>query len=169
MPRKRLRSVEYSTRPRAAANATRFAGVKPEISGSSRAAAIAVRHAPVAGDRGRLHELVGFAAAVSGLDRLPRALGGLPGSFHDNPISLLDPVPALVAIHRIIAAAQGGDLKALEAGEVALEFLHVGCSRLGRRVAPVEEGVDGNRYSFFGEDACERGYLALVRMHAARR
>ena len=123
----------------------------------------------VAGDHGRSHELVGFAAAVGGFNSRHRVLGAFAAALQDRPISLFDPVPALVAIHREIATANGDDPNTIEAGDVALEILQIGRRGLGRGVPPVEKGMDGDRHPGFGEDAGEGGDLPLVRMHAAGR
>ena len=81
------------------------------------------------------------------------AIGTLAGAADDRPISSFDPVPALVAIHRIVAAADRRDPQIAKAGYVVLKLLHVGNSRFGRRIASVEKGVDGDRHSSLGENA----------------
>ena len=127
MPRKRLSSVEYSTSPSAAANVTRFARAKPDPVGAEVCDqhAVAVFYPTVAANGDRLDELVGFAAAIGGCDGLHRVLGAIAGCPHDHPISLFDTIPPLIAIHRIIATAQGSDPETLEAGDVLTEFLQI--------------------------------------------
>ncbi len=82
-----------------------------------------------------------------------RIIGALAGAADNRPISSLDPVPALVAIHRVVAAADRGDPQIAKAGDVVLKLLHIGNSRFGRRIASVEKCVDGDRHFGLGENA----------------
>ena len=61
-------------------------------------------------DDGRGHELVVLAARVGGLDRGGRGrCGVLPYAVDDRVVAALDPLPAPVAVHREVAAADGRD------------------------------------------------------------
>ena len=75
----------------------------------------------------------------------------------------------MVAIHRIITAAKSGDANSVETGKVPVEIFQIRRRGLGRRVSPVEEGVDGDRHPGLDKDPGEGGDLVLVRVHAARR
>ena len=87
-----MSSVEYSTRPSAAAKRDplfpREAGeIRVEQSRGDLAdpvgakigdqQTVAVAHAGITGDRGRRHEFVGLAAGIGGFDRLQRIIGAL--------------------------------------------------------------------------------------------
>ena len=130
---------------------------------------IAVTHAGVTGDCGWRDEFIGLIAGIGGLDRLHRIIGVLARAADDRPISFLDPVPALIAIHRVVAAAERGNAQIAETGNVFLKLLHIGTGCLGRCVTPVEKGVDGDRHPGFGQNAGQSGDLALVRMNPAGR
>jgi len=65
--------------------------------------AVAVLHAGISGDRGRQYELVGLARRVGSFERGQRIGGGDATAVLQRGDGLFDPVPALVAIHRIIA------------------------------------------------------------------
>ena len=60
-------------------------------------------------DDGRRDELVVLAARVGRLDRGGRAAARCPLAVDDRVVAALDPVPALVAIHREVAAADRRD------------------------------------------------------------
>ena len=80
-----------------------------------------VGDAVVVADHRRLDELVGLAALVGGGDRLPRQLGGAQAlGVDDRVVGELDPLPARVAVHRVVAAADRGDAAGL--AQPALEL-----------------------------------------------
>jgi hypothetical protein len=56
-----------------------------------------------------------------------------------------------------------------ELGAQRLQRKQAGFGRLRRRVAAIEEGVDGDRHAGGGHAARERSDMRLVGMHAARR
>src|SRR5690625_4704747 len=84
----------------------------------------------------RADELIGLAALIGGLHRLRATLRTvLRLSADDRAVSLPRPLPALVAVHRVVAAADAGDLRAdaqVAAGGIELAQ---------RRQAPVGSGV----------------------------
>ena len=57
-------------------------------------------------------------------------------------IGLLDPVPVVVPVHRIIAAGQGSDPADADFLHLADEFSKIVLAGSGRRIAAVEEGMD---------------------------
>ena len=114
-----------------------------------------VERAVHAVDHGRREELVGLAAGVAGLDGRGRRRGVLPHPEHDGVVAALDAVPALVAVHRPVAAADGRDAGiGVDGGEPRLEVPHEPEPRAGRRVAAVEQRMDAH-----GRDAEPRGEL----------
>jgi hypothetical protein len=61
-------------------------------------------------------------------------------SVDDRVVSKLDPLPAGVAVHRVVAAADGGDAAGL--AQPALQFRQVGAAAVRQGVATVGEGVE---------------------------
>ena len=60
----------------------------------------------------------------------------------DGIIGFFDAFPALVAVHGIVAAADGGDFTDAEFCALVFQFLEVFAGTAGQYVAAVEEGVD---------------------------
>ena len=78
--------------------------------------------------------------ALVGLgDRLGGGGGAQPLRVHDRVVGELGPLPAAVAIHRVVAAADRGDAPGV--AQPALELLEVAGRGLRQRVAPVGERV----------------------------
>jgi hypothetical protein len=95
---------------------------------------------------------------------------GVERAVDDQVPAPLHAVPALVAVHGPVAAADRGDAAGADAVELLLQFGHVAAPALRVGVAPIQEGVD--------EDVAEAALLRLgndavevfgVRVHAARR
>ncbi len=101
-------------------------------------------HARLTGRRheDRFHELVGHAARVRGPDGVDRVSAHGRFCLHDRTPRALDPLPSVVAIHRVVAAHDAGDGTNTDFREDAFEPLDVLGSRLGRHVPAVEEAVD---------------------------
>jgi hypothetical protein len=127
--------------------------------------AVAVAHAAIVADDGREHELVAEIMRVGVRDHgagvgKTRRLG-----LDDRRIGLGDALPALVAVHRIIAAAHsrdrhGGRQRRGEAPDVL-------AGRSRRRVAAVREGMHHRRHAGLRQDDGERRRMVLVRVNAA--
>ena len=101
---------------------------------------VALGGAVVVADHRRLDELVGLLALIRGLDRLggtrrPQALG-----VDDRVVGELAALPARVAIHRVVAAADRGDTSRL--AQPALKLGQVLAAAVRQRVAAVGEGVE---------------------------
>ncbi len=95
-------------------------------------------------DGHRLDELVGDAALIGPLDGGHR-IGGLFARAGDHgELGALDPFPALVAIHRVVAAGDGGDAAHADAPHLALQGFDESRSAFGRRIAAVHEAVDAD-------------------------
>ena len=88
-------------------------------------------------------ELVGDTAGVGVTDGGERVAGGEVGLAVDKrAVGLFDAIPAGVAIHGIVATADGGELADAERAHFLLELSEVVHTGGGRGVAAVEEGVD---------------------------
>ena len=98
---------------------------------------IAITHAAVIGDRRRQHEFVRLAARIGGLDRLHRIVGMLAGGGGQRGVGFGDPVPTLVAVHRVIAAGGRSYPDIAVTGNILLELLKIPGSGLGRRIAAI--------------------------------
>ena len=81
-------------------------------------------------------------AGVGVLDGLDGVSGLLALAEDETLEGNLDAVPALIAVHGIVAADDGGDLADADLLDGVLEFLHVAGGRLGVGVAAVAEEVD---------------------------
>ena len=101
---------------------------------------IALGGAVVVADHGRLDELVGLATLIGGGDRLLGARCREPLGVDDRVVGELGPLPAGVAIHRVIATADRGDTAGM--AQPALQFGEVGPPAVWERVAAVGEGVE---------------------------
>src|SRR5205085_2561241 len=106
--------------------------VGTEVEEDRRVAGLQARP-PVEDDR--LDELVGDVTLVATADGGDRIVGVLPHAVNDRVERALRPLPPLVAVHRVVAAADGRDPLDRQLGEVA-----DGARR--RDVAAVSEGVD---------------------------
>ena len=121
----------------------------------------------VLGDHRRLDELVGLAARVGGLDGRRRSLGAQAGGEHQRLVGAGHAVPALVAVHGVVAAGDRGDLPA-EFRERRLEARDVAGRGPGRRVAPVREDVHPDaRHAGLARELQESFEVALVRVDPA--
>jgi hypothetical protein len=69
-------------------------------------------------DRDGLDELVRDAGVVAGLNGLDRGLTPDRFSVDDGVVREFRAVPALVAVHRVVAAGDGGDLVGRQLGQV---------------------------------------------------
>ena len=107
----------------------------------------------------RLDELVGHALLVARPHRRDRVVGVLALALHDRVEGLLRPLPALVAVHRVVAAGDGRDPLGGQFGEVAL-------GRVRRDVAAVGESMDPRR---LGPEPQQRLQVLEVGVHTAAR
>ena len=110
-------------------------------------------------EHGRLDELVGDALLVARPHRGDRVVRVLALALDDRVEGLLRPLPALVAVHRVVAAGDGRDPLGGQLGEVVL-------GRVRRDVAAVGEGVDPGP---LGREPEQRLQVLDVRVHAAVR
>ena len=127
---------------------------------------VAVAHAVIAADRRGLDELIALAALIAGQHRRIGARGPLACCFDQSLIGQRQSLPALVAVHGVIASAHGGDRDAGRlGGESGKKFPRA----LRRGIAPVEEGVDQDLDPGGGQQARQRRHMGLMGMDAAGR
>jgi hypothetical protein len=104
------------------------------------------------------------AGLVARLDRGHSVHGRGSRAVHDRTQRAVGAVPALVAVHRVVAPADGddGDARADELGDVA-------AGRVRRDVAPVREGVHEGAlgHSFAPGELDQRAEVIDVAVHAA--
>ena len=129
--------------------------------------AVAVPHAAIIADHRRQDELVELLFRISVRDRGLRIGKARRVGVDNGVIRLLDALPALVAVHAVIAADHCGDAhRRRQRGDEPLEIVAGG---LWRRIAPVGQSVNEGWHACVGEDLCQRHRVVLVRMHAAGR
>src|SRR5271154_1741951 len=88
--------------------------------------------------------------------------------MNDCAVGFFDALPAIVAVHGVVAAADGGDLAHAELAHLLLELAEEIYSAVGGSVAPVHKAVDENILDFiFARHLEEREEMIDVRMDAA--
>ena len=89
--------------------------------------------------------------------------------IHHRGVGLRHALPALVAVHGVVAADHRGDAHAGQVRHVVQQRPQLLRRGARRGVAAVGQGVDGHRNARRGKDARQRRRVALVAVHAARR
>jgi hypothetical protein len=116
-----------------------------------------------------LHELI--ATRVARIGSLHGGAGRIAADFaaakHDGIPGELVALPALVAVHGVVAADDRGDFRT--AGlQIFFQLGHVGGTAGGRCVAAISDGVDHEVFDSGGfRGIAKRGEVILMRMHAA--
>ena len=124
-------------------------------------------HAAIAADRGGDDELVELLFGIGVRDRRLRVGKARPLGLDHRLVGPGDALPALVAVHRVVAADHGRDRhRGRQRGHEPLEIV---AGRLRRRIAAVGDGMHERRNAGVGQDFCQRCGMVLMRMHAARR
>ena len=128
--------------------------VGPEIKEDNRITVVdGGQRLAVIGDHRGLDELIVFAAPI-GRSHCLACFGGqiLTPAIHHGLPGQGNPIPAVVAIHGIIAAADRGDLTHADPAHGLGKLGQVSGSAPGRGVAAIHEGVDIDlsRPDFFG-------------------
>ena len=122
-------------------------------------------------DHRRRHELIGLAPGIGRLDRrgrrrrVMRRLG-----VDDRVVAAFRAIPALVAVHREVPAADARDRR-LRVGrrQAGLKVDREAERRRGRRVASIEQGVDGDaRHAFALGEVRQRDEMPVVGVDPAR-
>ena len=129
--------------------------------------AVAVVHAAIVADHRRQHELVELLFRIGVGNRRLRVGKARPFGLDHRVVGLGDALPALVAIHGVVAPDHGRDRDRLR--QRGGEPFQIVAGRLRRRIAAVGDGVDDRADAGVAEDFRERRGVVLVRMHAARR
>ncbi len=120
-------------------------------------------------DDRRLEELVGLVPGVGGLDGLRGARGVEARREHERLVGPRHAIPALVAIHRVVAPRDARD-PAAPLRQGLLQAFEVAARGAGRRVAAVGEGVHADaRHAGARGELEEALEMPLVRVHAAVR
>ena len=125
---------------------------------------VAVLHAGIVADGGGDDEFVGDLLAVGLIDDRGGVGEARSLAFRHRQVGLLHPVPALVAVHGVVAAIDGGDLhRSGQGGRQAAQIL---AGRLRRGVAAVGEGMDNGLHPGLVQDMGQRDGMVLMRVHA---
>src|SRR5207245_7225324 len=121
-------------------------------------------------DHGRADELVVLPSSVGGTDRLNGTWRPFPYPVNDGRVSLGGTLPALVAIHRVIATAHGRDPHVgMDLAKPLLEVFYEVDRGSRRCVATVEQRVDANRrHALASSKGNESHEVPIVRVDAAR-
>ena len=138
--------------------------VGPEVEAKH---AVAVANAAVIADHRRHHELVAEIVAIGIRDHRVGIGEARPFGLHDGAIGLDHALPALVAIHGVVAAADRRDRD--RRGQRLRQSRDIVPRGTRRRVTAVGKGVHDGRQVRAHEDSGERGGVVLMRMYAARR
>ena len=135
--------------------------------------AIPVGQAPLAriADDAGLHELVPHPGLVGVGQGLLHRVPPLAHAREEELVGPLDAVPAVVAIHAVVAAHHRGHPAHAGIAQIALEHLQEGGPRARRRVATVGDGVD--QHPVPGQTACgghlqEAAQVILAGVHPPR-
>ena len=104
--------------------------------------AVAILHALIALDDERHDELVVDAVLVACLEAGYRVICYDALCMSDGLIGLLLAVPAMIAVHRVVAASDRRNLADADLLALRLELLEVRLCALRRHIAAIEEGVD---------------------------
>ena len=130
---------------------------------------IAIRHRGRRAYHRGLDELVAFAAFVGGGQAGAGVIGQIVAlAVDDQLVGLLDPVPAVVAVHGEVAADQAGDAPLAELGERGVEQFDGRLGALWWSIAAVEKGVQVDPLgATLGRQLGHGGDVLLVAVHAA--
>ena len=90
----------------------------------------------------RLDKFVGDAALIGPLHRLHRIGELLARAFGHRRLGAVDAIPALVAIHGVVAPGERRDLTHADAADLALESFDIAGAGLRPGVAAVHEAVN---------------------------
>src|SRR6185312_6071056 len=87
---------------------------------------------------------------------------------HHGAETALNALPALIAIHRVVAPGDGGDFADADFAQLLLYLAEVAETALGRRVAAVHDAVDENFLHAFALRHFEHGvHVSELGVHAA--
>ena len=89
-------------------------------------------------------ELIGYAFSIGGFNACGSRGRSRALPLHYGSISLSQALPALVAVHSVIATAYGGNLTHANFLHRSFQLLHIGQRALGRHIASIQKGVHIN-------------------------
>ena len=116
-----------------------------------------------------LHEFIGDAGGVGVFDRLHKILRRRALPVNEEVVGLFDALPALVAVHRVVASDHAREHCTLaRGGKLLLKALYEPEAALRIRVAPVHEGMNEYLADPFFFSKINKGEEVLEAcMHAA--
>ena len=118
----------------------------------------------------RNHELIRNAVRIGILYSVNAAGSGNAFTQSKSPVSLLDAVPAVVAVHRIVAAGNNADFTDTQLIHLVLERLHILNTGLRRCIAPVKEAVHKHIFDSFALCHLQKGvHMCIMAVNAAVR
>src|SRR6266481_51957 len=125
--------------------------------------------AGAAGDYDGLDEFIGDVLFVALLQRGDGIVGfGFRFAVDEGAVGEFDALPAVVTVHRVIAADEGGDFADAEFAHSLLELADEVAAAVGWRVAAVHETVDEDLFDFPLLGHFKKSEKVVdVRMHAA--
>src|SRR5579884_2172519 len=116
----------------------------------------------------RLDELVGNAFLIRAADGFYGVGRLLALAVHQGIERPLYALPALVAIHGVVAARDSGDAAHADLADLLLQLFHVPRAALGRGVAAVHEAVDTDiLHAFSLRDLQQRVQVRVHGVHTA--
>ena len=116
----------------------------------------------------RNHELVGHARVIGSLHCFVRGGRMLADALGNGVIGLLDALPAVVAVHRVIAAGNRGDAADLDRVDLRLQAVDIFDTGLRGRVAAVHEAVEAHLAQTVAARQLEqREHMVDMRVYAA--
>ena len=124
--------------------------------------AVAVLDPAIAADHRRHDELVELLFCVGIIDGRLRVWKARALGFDDGVVGFGDALPALVAVHRVIAPDHGGDRNGLR--QRGGEPFQVVAGRLRRRIAAVGDGMSDGRHPRIGQEFRQRRGVVLMRI-----
>ena len=90
----------------------------------------------------RYNELVGYFFIIGSLDPFCRGSRLIALAENERPVSLLHTVPAIVTVHRIVAARHACDFADADLFHLRFQFFHIFFSGCRRCVTAVQEAVN---------------------------
>jgi hypothetical protein len=162
--------VQTAVAAQSARNLAHAVGAKIKTDTGIIIADLRQRLATRVGANERHHELVGHSFVVRLLHPLHRigVCTALGLAFDHGAVGLRDALPATVAVHRIVAAVDSGDLAGVILAHLLLQLFQIAGAIRGQSVAAIhervhEDAIDSLLFCHFQE----RVQMFLPRMHAA--
>ena len=126
---------------------------------------VAVLRAGIVADYSGRDELVGFPGGIGTAQRLGDGFRAPSLAPDHRRIGRTHPLPAVVAVHRVVAPGDGDDAGAL--GQTLRQPVEVERGRAWRRVAAIGDRVQRHRHAGLGHHPRGGEDMAELAMHAA--